>query len=71
MVRNLSPIVSSYDAAVFSHVSFVQPLDLPAYLVAPSIDPLSDKNRALTEAEEDALIAPLGLPVRRPWVTQI
>ena len=67
----LSPIVSGYDAAIFSHVSFVPPLDLPAYLVPPSIDPLADKNRELTAAEQDALLAPLDLPARRPWVTQI
>jgi len=67
----LSPIVAGYDAAVFSHVSFVPPLDVPSYLVPPSIDPLSDKNRELTAAEEDALLEPLGLPARKPWVTQI
>ena len=67
----LSPIVSGYDAAVFSHVSFVPPLDLPAYLVPPSIDPLADKNRELAPEEQEALLAPLDLPVRKPWVTQI
>jgi len=67
----LAPIVSGYDAAVFSHVSFVPPLDLPAYLVPPSIDPLADKNRPLAPEEEEALIAPLGLPERKPWITQI
>jgi trehalose synthase len=67
----LSPIVAHYDAAIFSHVSFVPPLELPSYLVPPSIDPLSDKNRVLSEDEEDALLEPLELPSRRPWVTQI
>lgn len=67
----LAPIVGHYDAAVFSHVTFAPPLAVPAYLVPPSIDPLSDKNRELSEEEEDALLEPLDLPVRRPWVTQI
>ncbi|HKQ57590.1 MAG TPA: glycosyltransferase, partial [Candidatus Eisenbacteria bacterium] len=67
----LSPIVGHYDAAIFSHVSFVPPLELPSYLVPPSIDPLSDKNRVLSEEEEDALLEPLELPTRKPWVTQI
>lgn len=67
----LAPMVAEYDAAVFSHISFVPPLDVPAYLVPPSIDPLSDKNRELTDDEEDALLAPLDLPARRPWVTQV
>jgi trehalose synthase len=67
----LAPTVARYDAAIFSHVSFVPPLEVPAYLVPPSIDPLSDKNRDLTDEEEDALLAPLDLPTRRPWVTQV
>ncbi len=67
----LSPIVAGYQAAVFSHVSFVPSLDVPSYLVPPSIDPLSDKNRELSPAEEDALLEPLDLPARKPWVTQI
>jgi trehalose synthase len=67
----LSPIVAGYDAAVFSHVSFVPELDLPAFLVPPSIDPLSDKNRPLSPEEMESLLAPLDLPVRKPWVTQI
>ena len=66
----LAPL-ADYHAAVFSHVSFVPPLPLPAYLVPPSIDPLSDKNRELTEEEEDALLEPFDLPVRRPWITQV
>jgi trehalose synthase len=67
----LAPMVGAYDAAVFSHISFVPPLQVPAYLVPPSIDPLSDKNRELSDEEEDALLAPLDLPQRRPWVTQV
>jgi trehalose synthase len=60
-----------YDAAVFSHVSFVPRLVIPAFLAPPSIDPLSDKNRELTEDEEDALLAPYDLPRARPIITQI
>jgi trehalose synthase len=67
----LAPNVAHYHCAVFSHVAFVPPLPVPAYLVPPSIDPLSDKNRELSEAEETALLAPLGLPASKPWVTQV
>jgi trehalose synthase len=67
----LAPHVGRYDAAVFSHQAFVPPLPVPAYLVPPSIDPFSDKNRELSVAEERALLEPLGLPSSRPWVTQI
>jgi len=67
----LAPIVERYDAAIFSHVAFVPSLGLPAFLAPPSIDPLSDKNRELERDEEESLLAPLGLPTRRPWVTQV
>jgi trehalose synthase len=67
----LAPVVSMYDAAVFSHVAFVRQLAVPAILAPPSIDPLADKNRELSEDELDALLDPLDLPTRRPWVTQV
>ncbi len=67
----LAPLVGDHDAAVFSHRAFVPQLAIPSYLVPPSIDPLSDKNRDLGEEELEALLEPLRLPVRRPWVTQV
>jgi trehalose synthase len=67
----IAPLVQRYDAAVFSHASFAPELGVPAMLVPPSIDPLSDKNRPLREDEEERLLEPLGIPDRHPWVTQI
>jgi trehalose synthase len=67
----LAPEVGRYDAAVFSHRTFVPRLDIPAWLVPPSIDPYSDKNRDLSDDEIRELLEPFDLPVRRPWVTQI
>jgi trehalose synthase len=67
----LAPAVHLHDAAVFSHVSFAPPLPMPAFLAPPSIDPLADKNRELTDEEIDALLDPFALPGRRPWVTQV
>jgi trehalose synthase len=63
--------VNHFDAAVFSHVTFVPPLEAPGFLAPPSIDPLSDKNRELEESELDALLAPFDLPRDTPLVTQI
>jgi len=67
----LMPHVARHDAAVFSHVSFVPELAIPAYLAPPSIDPLSEKNRELEEPEVEELLAPLALPRDTPLVTQI
>jgi trehalose synthase len=63
--------VAQYDAAVFSHVTFVPPLRTPGFVAPPSIDPLSEKNRELTEAEMDELLAPFDLPRETPLVTQV
>ena len=67
----LAPHVERHDAAVFSHAAFVPGLAIPSFLVPPSIDPLSDKNRELAPDEEDGLLARFDLPGRRPWVTQV
>jgi trehalose synthase len=67
----LAPRVSDYDAAVFSHVTFVPELPIPAYIAPPSIDPLSEKNRELDEAETESLLAPFDLPRDTPLVTQV
>ncbi|HEY7527804.1 MAG TPA: hypothetical protein VH660_01525, partial [Candidatus Deferrimicrobiaceae bacterium] len=43
----LRTIVDKYDASIFSMAEFAQPLPHPQFLVPPSIDPLSEKNREL------------------------
>ena len=49
--RYLSRFVAGYDASVFSLADFAQMLPHPVYLIPPSIDPLSEKNRELPEKE--------------------
>jgi trehalose synthase len=67
----LAGYISRYDAAVFSAPQFSQDLDLPEVMVAPSIDPLSDKNRELHESEIDAVFERLQIPRDKPIVTQV
>ncbi|WP_372695352.1 glycosyltransferase [Immundisolibacter sp.] len=45
--RYLREFIADYDASVFSLADFARPLPHPVYLVPPSIDPLSEKNRDL------------------------
>jgi trehalose synthase len=54
----LAPEVARYDAAVFSHRTFVPASRHPAWLVPPSIDPYSDKNRELEDDEIRELLEP-------------
>jgi trehalose synthase len=71
VLRFVTRRLGEYDSAVFSHVSFVPPLDTPSYLAPPSIDPLSEKNRELSEDEIETALAPFGLPRDVPLVTQV
>jgi trehalose synthase len=67
----LRPHVEHYDAAIFSHVDFVPPLQVPAVLVPPSIDPFAEKNREMKESEIEEIWARYDLEPGRAWVTQI
>ena len=67
----LKGFIVRYDAAVFSAPAFSQKLPIPQVLIAPSIDPLSDKNKELDEKTIDAVFARFGIDQSRPVVTQI
>lgn len=65
------PLVSAYDACVISDPRFSQQLAIPQTLIAPSIDPLSDKNRELTTDEIDEVFKRLKIPRDKPLITQV
>ena len=67
----LRQYVVKYDAAVFSLPTFAQRLPIPQFLMYPSIDPLSDKNRELAPAEIDAILARLGVGRDKPMLLQV
>ncbi len=67
----LRPYVEMHDAAIFSMPDFAQHLPIPQFLVAPSIDPLSEKNRELDAAFVRRTLEKYGLDPERPILTQI
>ena len=69
--RFLKNFVVQYDAAVFSAPSFSRKLPVRQFLIAPSIDPLSDKNRELSEENINGVLNKYGIPRDKPLVTQI
>jgi len=69
--KGIRPIVEGYDASIFSMAEFAQPLPHPQFLVPPSIDPLSEKNRDLSPAEIEAVRSEYGLDPSRPLLVQI
>lgn len=69
--KALRPQVKDYDASIFSMSFFAQPLPHPQYLIAPSIDPLSEKNVDLSRTELNAVRADFGLDPDRPLLVQV
>ena len=67
----LQPWVAQYEAAVFSAPQFARELAIDQVLIAPSIDPLADKNKDLPPAYMESVMAGLGLDPTRPLVTQV
>jgi len=69
----LRPFVWAYDAAVFTLPTFV-PGDLPrehVAIIAPAIDPLTTKNRALPRHFARRVVAGFGVDLTRPLVVQV
>jgi trehalose synthase len=67
----LLDFIREYDATVFSAPTFSQQLPVPQYLIAPSIDPLSDKNKELPPETVAAVLEKYHLSADKPMVTQI
>ncbi len=67
----LEPFIMQYDAAVFSAPSFSHPLPIRQFLISPSIDPLSDKNKELPQDTIDSVLSKYKIPRDKPIITQI
>ena len=67
----LKPYVEQYDASIFSTPAFAQRLAIPQFMMTPSIDPLSDKNRDMSATEIAAVLEKYALDPGRPIITQI
>ncbi len=63
--------VAKYDAAIFSLPNFAQRLAIPQFLIHPSIDPLSEKNRELSRGEVGQILDRLGIPRDKPILLQV
>lgn len=63
--------VLKYDAAVFSLPGFAQRLPIPKFLIYPSIDPLTEKNRELSRAEIGEVLTRFGIAKGKPMLLQV
>jgi trehalose synthase len=60
-----------YDAAVFSLPKFTPRLPLPNFMVYPSIDPISEKNREMDRTEVGRVLDRLQIPRDQPILLQV
>jgi trehalose synthase len=69
--NTLRPVAQRYDAAVFSLARFAAPLSIPRFIVYPSIDPLSERNREMSRAEQATQLDRLHVPRDKPILLQV
>lgn len=67
----LLDFIINYDATVFSAPSFSQKLSIRQFLISPSIDPLSDKNKDLPEEVINNVLRKYNIIKNKPIITQI
>ncbi len=67
----LRQFVVNYEATIFSLPRFAQRLPIPQFLIHPSIDPLSDKNRDLTPEEQQEILRRLKVFTDKPFLLQV
>jgi trehalose synthase len=63
--------VQRYNTAIFSVARFSRALPIDEIFVTPSIDPLSDKNRELTQDEIDEVMHKFKIPLDKPIILQV
>jgi len=67
----LMDFIVKYDSAVFSAPAFSQKLPIRQFLISPSIDPLSDKNKELPQETIDGVLKKYEIVRDKPIITQI
>lgn len=67
----IKPFVEKFDAAVFSAPQFAKPLPIRQFLIAPSIDPFSDKNKELPQHYINSVLEKYGLDPEKPILMQV
>jgi trehalose synthase len=68
---NLRQYVERYNTAIFSVARFSRALPIDEIFVTPSIDPLSDKNRDLSQKEINEVMQKFNIPQDKPIILQV
>ena len=60
-----------YSAAIFSVAKFARSMAIDEFIVPPSVDPLSEKNRELSNEEISETLNKFQIPTDRPIILQV
>jgi trehalose synthase len=60
-----------YDAAIFSVAKFARAMPVDEFIIPPSIDPVSDKNRELAPEKVNESAKKFNIPLDRPVILQV
>ncbi len=71
VAQRITDYAGLYESSIFSVDKFALQLPIHEFVVLPSIDPLSDKNRELTALEISEVAKKFDLPPDRPIVLQV
>ena len=72
LLTSLTDLMTGYDASIFSAIHYVYPhWNLPKYIIPPFIDPLSEKNKELTQEELNRVLLKYGIESQVPIIAQI
>ena len=69
--NSLGRYTGKYDAVIFSVAKFARAMNIDEFIIPPSIDPLSEKNRELTDEEIRETMERLKIPGDRPIILQV
>ena len=68
----LKQFIQRYDSSIFSVASFARPdIEIPQFMMSPSIDPLSEKNRKLKDEEVERVLESYGITREKPIIAQV
>ena len=67
----LKSFIERYDSSVFSSPNFARELAIAQFLVTPSIDPFSEKNRDLAQTEISDVLKKYGIEKNKPIIAQV
>lgn len=72
LLKYLKPFIEQYDAMIVSCKDYQQKtLDIKQLLIAPSIDPLSVKNKPMPPREAKKILRKQEIPLNKPIISQI